>query len=108
MVGKASQNAPQRSNSPGASHWGGASLGPSRTTPKEPNQNTVVQSIELQGNGDGTGKSRQNSSGTGIAKLAVAAPTMTVQLTANTGVVPLKKVPPSQSDVSVERRYRNS
>ena len=43
-------------------------------------QNTVVQSIELQGNRGGTGKSRQNSSGTGIAKFAGAAPLITVQI----------------------------
>ena len=36
--------------------------------------NTVVQSIEPQGNRGGTGKSRQNSRGTGISKLAGAAP----------------------------------
>ena len=39
-------------------------------------QNTIVQSIELQGKRSGTGKSRQNSRGTGIAKLAGAAPLM--------------------------------
>ena len=39
-------------------------------------QSTVVQSLELQGNGGGTGKSRQNSQGTGIAKLASAASVM--------------------------------
>ena len=37
-------------------------------------QNTVVQLIELQRNRGGTGKSRQNSRGTGIAKLTGAAP----------------------------------
>ena len=37
-------------------------------------QNTVVQSIELQINRGGTGKSQQNSRGTGIAKLASAVP----------------------------------
>ena len=36
-------------------------------------QNNVVQSIRLQGNRGGTGKSRQNSQGTGIATLAGAA-----------------------------------
>ena len=36
-------------------------------------QNTVVQSIELQGNRGGSGKSPQNSRGTGIAKLNGAA-----------------------------------
>ena len=51
----------------------------------KPIKNTVVQSIELQGNRGGTGKSRQNSRGTGIAKLAGAAPLMTDQLTAITG-----------------------
>ena len=35
-------------------------------------QNNVVQSVELQGNRCGNGKSRQNSRGTGIAKLAGA------------------------------------
>ena len=59
----------------------------------EPIQNTVVQSIELQGNRGGTGKSPQNSSGTGIAKFAGAAPLMTVQMTANTGVASVKGVP---------------
>ena len=57
----------------------------------------VVQSIELQGNRGGTGKCRQNSRGTGMAKLAGAAPLMTVQLTAITGaevVPPAKVVPP--------------
>ena len=41
---------------------------------------TLVQSIELQGNKGGTGKSRQNSRGTGIAKLAGAAPLMEAPL----------------------------
>ena len=41
-----------------------------------PIQNTVVQSIERQGNMGGTGKSCQNSRGPGIAKLAGAAPFM--------------------------------
>ena len=59
-------------------------------------QNTVVQSIELQGNRCGTGKCRQNSKGTGIAKVAGAAPLMTVQLTDNTGVAPVKGVPPAK------------
>ena len=59
-------------------------------------QNTVVQSIELQGNSGGTSKNRQNSSGTGIAKLAGAAPLMTVQVTANTGVASVKGVPPAK------------
>ena len=43
----------------------------------------------LQGNRCGTGMSRQNSRGTGIAKFAGAAPCMTVQLTDNTGVAPV-------------------
>ena len=58
-------------------------------------QNAVVQSIELQGDRCGTSKSRQNSRGTGIAKFAGAAPLMTVQLTDDTGVAPVKGVPPS-------------
>ena len=45
-----------------------------------PIQNTVVQSIELQGKRGGTGKSRQKSRGTGIAKLARAAPLMEAPL----------------------------
>ena len=61
----------------------------------EPIQNTVVQSIELQGNRGGTGKSPQNSSCTGIAKFAGAAPVMIVQLTVNTGVASVKGVPPA-------------
>ena len=52
-------------------------------------QNTVVQSIELQGDRCSTGKSRQNGRGTGIAKFDGAAPLMTVQLTDNTGVAPV-------------------
>ena len=43
-------------------------------------QNTVTQSIELEGNRGGTGKRRQNSRGTGIAKLAGAAPLMEAAL----------------------------
>ena len=44
---------------------------------KLPMQNSIVQSIELQqGNRGGTRKSRQNSQGTGIAKLAGDAPLM--------------------------------
>ena len=58
-------------------------------------QNTLVQSVKLQGNRCGTGKSRQNKRGTGIAKYASAAPLMTVQLMDNTGVAPVKGVPPS-------------
>ena len=46
----------------------------------DPIQNTVVQSNELQGNRGGTGNTRQNSQGTGIAKLAGAAPLITVHL----------------------------
>ena len=57
---------------------------------------TVVQSIELQGNRCGTGKSCQNSSGTGIAKFAGAAPLMT-QWTDSTGVAPVKGVPPAKT-----------
>ena len=38
------------------------------------NTDTVVRSIELQGNRGGTGKSRQTSQGTGLSKLAGAAP----------------------------------
>ena len=49
-------------------------------------QNNVVQSIELHGNKDGTGNSRQNSQGTGLPKLAGAAALMTVQLTAITAI----------------------
>ena len=59
-------------------------------------QNTVVQSIELQGNKGGTSKSCQNSSGIGIPKFVGSAPLMTVQLTANTGVAPVKGVPPAK------------
>ena len=59
-------------------------------------QNTVVQSIELQGNRCCTGKSFQNSRGTGIAKFAGAAFLMTVQLTDNTGVAPVNGVPPAK------------
>ena len=65
-------------------------------------QNTVVQSIELQGNRCGTGKSRQNSTGTGIAKFAGAAPIVKVQLTANTGVGPVQGVPPTCLFTSLE------
>ena len=54
----------------------------------------LVQSIELQG--IRCGKSRQNSRGTGIARFAVAAPLMTVQLTDNTGVAPGKGEPPAK------------
>ena len=54
----------------------------------KPIQNTVVQSIELQGNRCGTGKSRQKSRVTGIAKFGGGAPLMTVQFTNNTGVAP--------------------
>ena len=43
-------------------------------------QNTVVQSTELKGNRCGTGKRCQNSQGTGIAKLAGAAPFMEATL----------------------------
>ena len=71
-------------------------------------QNTVVQSIELQGNRGGTGKSRQNSRGTGIAKLASAAPLMTVQLTAITGaevVPPAIVVPPRRHHFSWRHPY---
>ena len=50
-----------------------------------PIQNSVVQSIELQGIRGGTGKSRQNSRGTEMIKSAGAAPFRTVQLTAITG-----------------------
>ena len=57
-------------------------------------QNTLVQSIELQGKRCGTGKSRQNNRGTGIAKFAGATPHMTVQLTENTGVAPAKVMSP--------------
>ena len=64
--------------------------------PVVPKQNTEVQSIELQGNWCGTGKSRQNSSGTEIAQFAGATPLTTVQLTANTGVAPFKGVPPAK------------
>ena len=39
-------------------------------------QNTVVKSMELLGNRGGTDRSRQSSLGTGIAKLAGAAPHM--------------------------------
>ena len=48
--------------------------------PSHPIQNTVVQSIELQGNSGSTGKSSQNSRGTGIAKLGGAAPLMEAPL----------------------------
>ena len=48
---------------------------------------------QLQENWGGTGKSCQNSSGTRIAKFAVAASLMTVQLTANKGVAQVKGVP---------------
>ena len=46
--------------------------------------------IEIQGYRCGTGESRQKSSGTGIALI------MTVHLTANTGVAPVKWVPPAK------------
>ena len=52
-------------------------------------KNTVVQSIELQGNGFGTGKSCQISRGTGITIFAGAAPLMTD----NKGVAAVKGVP---------------
>ena len=55
-------------------------------------QNTVVQSVELQGNRGGTGKSRQNSSGTKLVKFAGAASLMTVQVTTNTGVASVMTV----------------
>ena len=55
-------------------------------------QNTVVQSVDLQGNRWGTGMSRQNSRANGISKFAGAAPLMTVQLTDNTGVAQVKDV----------------
>ena len=44
----------------------------------------------------GTGKSRRNSRGIGIAQFAGAAPLMTVRLTDNTGVAPVKGVPPAK------------
>ena len=47
---------------------------------RRPIQKPVVQSIELQGNRGSTGKSRQNSRGTGRAKLAGTAPLMEVPL----------------------------
>ena len=53
-------------------------------------QNTVVLLINLQGNRCSTGKSCQNSKGTGIAKSANAACLMTVQSTKNTGVAQVK------------------
>ena len=56
----------------------------------------MVQSVELQGNRCGTGKSRQNTRGTGIAKFASATPHMTVQLTNNTGKAPVKGVSPAK------------
>ena len=59
-------------------------------------QNTLVLLFNLQGYGCGTGKSRQNSKGTGIAKFAGAACPMKVQLTVNTGVAPVKGVPPAK------------
>ena len=59
-------------------------------------ENTVVLLIKLQGNRCGTGKSRQNSKGTGIAKFAGAACPKTVQLTVNTGVAPVKGVSPAK------------
>ena len=43
-------------------------------------QNTVVQLIELHGNRGGTGKIRQNSRGTDIAKCTDAAPPMEAPL----------------------------
>ena len=43
-----------------------------------------------------TGKSRQNSSGTGTAKFAGAAPLNTVQFIDNPGVAPVKGVPPAK------------
>ena len=55
-------------------------------------QNTVVQSVDLQGNRWGTDMSRQNSRGNGISKFAGAAPLMTVQLTDNTAVAQVKDV----------------
>ena len=61
-----------------------------------PIQNTVVQSIELQGNRCGTDKSRQNSRGTGRAKFAGTTLLMTVKLTDNTGMAPVKEVPPAK------------
>ena len=45
-----------------------------------PTENTVVQSIKLQGNRGGTGKSRQNTRGNGIAKLVGAVPLMEAPL----------------------------
>ena len=44
----------------------------------------------------GTGKSCQNSRGTGRDKFAGAAPLMTVQLTDNTEVAPVKGVTPAK------------
>ena len=64
-------------------------IGLTPPSPSCPIKNTVVQSIELQGNRCGTGKSRQNSRGTDIAKFAGAALLMTVQFTDNTGVTPV-------------------
>ena len=49
-----------------------------------------------QGHRSGTGKSHQNSRGIGIANFSGAAPLMTVQLTDNTGVAPVKGVPPAK------------
>ena len=56
----------------------------------------MVQSVELQGNRCGTGKSCQNSRGTGIAKFASATPHMTVQLTNNTGKATVEGVTPAK------------
>ena len=61
-----------------------------------PIQNTIVQSVELQGYRCHTGKSRQNNRGTDIAKFSGAALLKTVQLTDNTGVAPVKGVPPAK------------
>ena len=51
---------------------------------------------QINGNRGGTGKNRQNSSGTGIAKFASATPLMTVLITAKTGVASIKGVPPAK------------
>ena len=59
-----------------------------------PIQKTVVQSIEPHGNRGSNDESRQN--GTGIAKFAGAAPLMTVQLSAITGLATVKGVPPAK------------
>ena len=55
--------------------------------------NTVVLFIELQGNRCGTSKSCHNRQGTGLAKFSGGAPLMTVWLTDNTEVAPVKGVP---------------